>query len=160
MRPRDLARTRRPCSRHPGHRRRHPRARRSPYDAASRGLSVALVEAGDFGCGTSFNHQKTVHGGLRALQKPRIGRAREAIRERRALARLRLVSFARCRSSSARTAPSLANRLAIRAAFQIDKWLGRRPQRRRRARAAPARPRDSCRGRDAAALPGRPRRRR
>jgi glycerol-3-phosphate dehydrogenase len=37
------------------------------YEAASRGLRTALVDAGDFGGGTSFNHQKTVHGGLRSL---------------------------------------------------------------------------------------------
>ena len=47
-------------------------------DAASRGLSVALVEADDFGAGASFNHQKTVHGGLRSLQTGRIDRARES----------------------------------------------------------------------------------
>ncbi|HEX6945538.1 MAG TPA: FAD-dependent oxidoreductase, partial [Casimicrobiaceae bacterium] len=58
------------------------------YEAASRGLSVALVESGDFGGGTSFNHQKTAHGGLRALSTGQIGRARESIRERRALARI------------------------------------------------------------------------
>src|SRR3954447_25779993 len=58
------------------------------YDAASRGLRVALVEADDFGSGASFNHQKTAHGGLRSLGSGHIGRAREAIRERRALARI------------------------------------------------------------------------
>src|SRR5574338_381666 len=58
------------------------------YEAASRGLSVALVEAGDFGGATSFNHQKTAHGGLRALSTGQFGRARESIRERRALARI------------------------------------------------------------------------
>ena len=42
------------------------------YDAASRGLRTALVEAGDFGSGASFNHQKTVHGGLRSLQYGRV----------------------------------------------------------------------------------------
>ena len=36
------------------------------YDAAQRGLSVALVERGDFGAATSSNHFKTVHGGLRS----------------------------------------------------------------------------------------------
>src|SRR6185436_20999449 len=60
----------------------------SAYDAASRGLRVALVEADDFGSGASFNHQKTVHGGLRSLGSGHLGRAREAIRERRALARI------------------------------------------------------------------------
>ncbi len=58
------------------------------YEAASRGLRTALVEAGDFGSGTSFNHQKTVHGGLRSLQSASLRRARESILERRALARI------------------------------------------------------------------------
>ena len=58
------------------------------YDAAQRGLSVALVERGDFGSGASFNHLRTIHGGLRYLQSLDIGRARESIRERRTLARI------------------------------------------------------------------------
>src|SRR5258708_24323864 len=33
------------------------------YDAAQRGLSVALVERDDFGSGSSFNHLRTIHGG-------------------------------------------------------------------------------------------------
>jgi len=37
-------------------------------DAASRGLSVALVERGDFGCGTSSKSTKLVHGGVRYLE--------------------------------------------------------------------------------------------
>src|SRR5690349_13231415 len=56
------------------------------YDAAQRGLSVALVERGDFGGGASFNHLRTIHGGLRYLQTLDIGRARESVRERRAVA--------------------------------------------------------------------------
>ena len=55
-------------------------------DAAQRGLSVALVERGDFGSGSSFNHLRTIHGGLRYLQSLDIGRARESLRERRTLA--------------------------------------------------------------------------
>src|SRR3954471_7023595 len=58
------------------------------YDAASRGLRTALVEAGDFGSGASFNHQKTVHGGLRSLQSGSLRVARESILERRAFARI------------------------------------------------------------------------
>ena len=38
------------------------------YDAAQRGLSVALIERDDFGSGSSFNHLRTIHGGLRYLQ--------------------------------------------------------------------------------------------
>src|SRR6185369_11002342 len=58
------------------------------YDAAQRGLSVALVEADDFGSGASFNHLRTIHGGLRYLQSFDFSRARESVRERRTLARI------------------------------------------------------------------------
>lgn len=58
------------------------------YDAAQRGLSVALVERNDFGSGTSFNHLRTIHGGLRYLQKLDLRRARESMKERRTLARI------------------------------------------------------------------------
>jgi glycerol-3-phosphate dehydrogenase len=57
-------------------------------DAAQRGLSVALIERHDFGSGASFNHLRTVHGGLRYLQSLDLRRARESICERRALARI------------------------------------------------------------------------
>ena len=58
------------------------------YDAAQRGLSVALVERNDFGSGASFNHLRTIHGGLRYLQSLDVKRARESIRERRTTARI------------------------------------------------------------------------
>jgi len=58
------------------------------YDAASRGMRVALVERGDVGGGISFNHQRTIHGGLRALQSGQIRKCREQIAERRAWARI------------------------------------------------------------------------
>jgi glycerol-3-phosphate dehydrogenase len=56
------------------------------YDAAQRGLSVALIERDDFGSGASFNHLKTLHGGLRYLQTLDLRRARESVLERRAIA--------------------------------------------------------------------------
>src|SRR5436190_8666152 len=58
------------------------------YDASQRGLGVALVERDDFGSGTSFNHLRTIHGGLRYLQTLDISRARESVRERRTFARI------------------------------------------------------------------------
>src|SRR4051794_8250952 len=57
-------------------------------DAAQRGLSVALIERNDIGSGTSFNHLRTIHGGLRYLQTLDLARARESVRERRTLARI------------------------------------------------------------------------
>ena len=53
------------------------------YDAATRGLSVLLLDRSDFGSGLSFNHQRTIHGGLRALQTGRWSKAREQVFERR-----------------------------------------------------------------------------
>jgi glycerol-3-phosphate dehydrogenase len=58
------------------------------YDCAQRGLTVALVDRGDFGSGASFNHLRTIHGGLRYLQTLDIRRARESVRERRMFARI------------------------------------------------------------------------
>ena len=52
------------------------------WDAAQRGLAVALVEAADFGSGTSWNSLKTIHGGLRHLQRADLRSLRESVRER------------------------------------------------------------------------------
>src|SRR5690348_18143196 len=51
-------------------------------DAASRGLSVALVEARDFASGTSSRSSKMFHGGLRYLEQLEFGLVREALHER------------------------------------------------------------------------------
>jgi glycerol-3-phosphate dehydrogenase len=51
-------------------------------DAASRGLSVALVEARDYAAGTSSRSSKLIHGGLRYLEQKDFGLVREALRER------------------------------------------------------------------------------
>jgi glycerol-3-phosphate dehydrogenase len=58
------------------------------WDATLRGLSVALVERGDFGQGTSANSLKTVHGGLRYLQDANLQIVRLMIHERRSLLRI------------------------------------------------------------------------
>lgn len=92
-------------------------------DAAQRGLHVALVERGDFGSGTTFNHLRTIHGGLRYLQTLDLGRARESIRERRALAAiapwaLRPVPFVLPLTRSLSRGP-----LAMRAAFALDRFI-------------------------------------
>jgi glycerol-3-phosphate dehydrogenase len=58
------------------------------WDAAQRGLSVALLERGDFGGATSGESLKVVHGGVRYLQHLDVVRVRESSRERRALLRM------------------------------------------------------------------------
>jgi glycerol-3-phosphate dehydrogenase len=54
-------------------------------DAASRGLSVALIDKGDIASGTSSRSSQLVHGGLRYLQHGDVGLVREALRERELL---------------------------------------------------------------------------
>ena len=68
------------------------------WDAAQRGLSVVLLEQGDFGHATSANHFKMVHGGIRYLQHADLYRIRESSHER---------------SSFLRTAPHLVRPLPI-----------------------------------------------
>jgi glycerol-3-phosphate dehydrogenase len=51
-------------------------------DAATRGLSVALVEQRDFASGTSSRSSKLIHGGLRYLEQLNFSLVREALQER------------------------------------------------------------------------------
>jgi glycerol-3-phosphate dehydrogenase len=51
-------------------------------DAASRGLSVALIEARDLASGTSSRSSKLVHGGLRYLEQFDLALVHEALQER------------------------------------------------------------------------------
>jgi len=93
------------------------------YDAAQRGLEVALVERHDFGSGASFNHLRTIHGGLRYLQTLDVARARESVRERRTIARIaphavRPLPFALpVYRSVAR------GKIAMRAGFLLDRFV-------------------------------------
>ncbi len=95
------------------------------YDAAARGLRVALVERGDVGSGISFNHQRTLHGGLRALQSGQIRKCRQQIAERR--------SWARIAPHLLRPMPFLIgtyrgtrrSRLAVRAGFKLYDFIGK-----------------------------------
>ena len=54
-------------------------------DAATRGLSVVLLERADLASGTSRWSSKLVHGGLRYLAHGEVGLARESARERAVL---------------------------------------------------------------------------
>ncbi len=54
-------------------------------DAASRGLSVGLIEASDYAAGASSKSSKLIHGGLRYLEMLDFALVREALRERQLL---------------------------------------------------------------------------
>ena len=51
-------------------------------DAATRGLTVGIVEARDWASGTSSRSSKLIHGGLRYLEQLHFGLVRESLRER------------------------------------------------------------------------------
>src|ERR1700691_5139467 len=51
-------------------------------DAATRGLSVGLVEARDFASGTSSRSSKLIYGGLRYLEQLNFALVKEALAER------------------------------------------------------------------------------
>ena len=54
-------------------------------DAASRGLSVGLIDQGDIASGTSSRSSQLIHGGLRYLKQGNVALVREALRERELL---------------------------------------------------------------------------
>jgi glycerol-3-phosphate dehydrogenase len=54
-------------------------------DAATRGLSTALLEARDWAAGTSSRSSKLIHGGLRYLEQFEFHLVREALKERHLL---------------------------------------------------------------------------
>lgn len=95
------------------------------YDAAQRGLAVALVERDDFGAATSFNHLKTIHGGLRYLQTADLRRMRESIRERRAFARMAPRFLTPLPFVMPTTTSLTRNRVAMKVAFFVDAIVGR-----------------------------------
>ncbi|MRR35578.1 glycerol-3-phosphate dehydrogenase/oxidase, partial [bacterium] len=55
------------------------------YDAASRGLKVALLEKNDFSGATSAATSKLIHGGLRYLANNEFSLVRESLKERKIL---------------------------------------------------------------------------
>src|SRR5436189_898029 len=97
------------------------------YDAALRGLSVALVERDDFGSGASFNHLRTIHGGLRYLQSLDLGRARESVRERRTIARIAPHAIRPLPFAVPLYRSLLRGKLAMRAGFALDRVVSASP---------------------------------
>lgn len=57
-------------------------------DAASRGMSVVVVDKGDVASGTSSKSSKLIHGGLRYLENLELGLVHESVVERQILQKL------------------------------------------------------------------------
>jgi glycerol-3-phosphate dehydrogenase len=89
------------------------------WDAALRGLRVALIEQSDFGGSTSSQSLKVLHGGIRYLQHLDISRLRESCAERGAFLRIaphltRPIPFALPTYGL-----GMRSKLPLRAAFQL-----------------------------------------
>jgi glycerol-3-phosphate dehydrogenase len=93
------------------------------YDAAQRGLNVALIERNDFGGGSSFNHHRTIHGGLRYLQHFDLRRARESVRERRTIAHIAPQTVAPLGFAVPLYRSLTRGKLAMRAGFLLDRLV-------------------------------------
>jgi glycerol-3-phosphate dehydrogenase len=93
------------------------------WDAARRGLRVALIDRSDFGAAASANSLKIVHGGFRYLQSGDVGRLRESSRARADLLRLapHLVTPLPCVMPASRTLPR--GRLALGVALAAYETL-------------------------------------
>ncbi len=93
------------------------------WEAASRGLSVILLEKKDFGHATSANSLKVIHGGIRYLQQLNLRRLRESVRERRTLLRIapHLVAAIKCLFPTQNTLTE--NRITVETAFQLYNYL-------------------------------------
>ncbi len=93
-------------------------------EAASRGLTVALVEKGDFGAATSANSLKIIHGGLRYLAQGELRLARRMAREQTAWLHTapQFVRPLPC-LTPLYTLPAKENKLFVRAALTLNDIL-------------------------------------
>jgi glycerol-3-phosphate dehydrogenase len=106
------------------------------WDAALRGLRVALVERDDFGAATSANSLRIVHGGLRYLARGDLRRMQASIRERSALLRVApalvepLPVLVPTTGVGARSRPALLTALTLNDLLSAHRNRGLLPERR------------------------------
>ncbi|MBX3058681.1 MAG: glycerol-3-phosphate dehydrogenase/oxidase [Anaerolineae bacterium] len=94
------------------------------WDAAQRGLAVALIEQNDFGSATSANSLKFIHGGLRYLQDGRLPLVRRMTLERKNWLRI-APHLVRPMPILVPALPKLSrSRLALGMALQLNNWIG------------------------------------
>lgn len=97
------------------------------YDAARRGLKVALVEKNDWASGTSMSSSKMIHGGLRYLENYEFGLVRHSLKERKKLAKLAPHAVQSVRFCVPVYKGDAANRALLKAGFTLyDLLAGRK----------------------------------
>ena len=89
-------------------------------DAAARGFDVVLVEAHDFGKGTSSRSTKLVHGGVRYLEQGNIPLVMSALKERG-------LSAAECSAPGTRSGICGAELFVVGSAVLRDRLEALRP---------------------------------
>ncbi len=94
------------------------------WDAARRGLCVALVEKEDFGGATSANSLKILHGGLRYLQNGDFRRMRLSFRERALMMRLAPHLTRELPVMVPTSSRLMESRAALRMAFRVSEAVG------------------------------------
>ncbi|MBA3495840.1 MAG: FAD-dependent oxidoreductase [Gemmatimonadales bacterium] len=106
------------------------------WDAALRGLRVALIERDDFGGATSANSLRIVHGGLRYLARGALRRMRESIQERSAFLRIApslvepLPVLIPTRGAGTQSRPAMAAALALNDQLSLGRNRGLGPDHR------------------------------
>lgn len=98
------------------------------YDAAQRGLKVALVEKTDWAAGTSSNSSKLLHGGLRYLEQFKLGLVRRSLDERRRLWKLAPHRITRLRFVLPRYAGDRVGRIKLGLGLWLYDQLARTAQ--------------------------------
>ena len=97
------------------------------YDAALRGLRVALVEQDDWAAATSSSSSKLIHGGLRYLEQRDFGLVRKSLDERRRLVQLAPHQIRPLRFALPVYAGARPGRLKLKAGLWLyDRLAGRR----------------------------------
>ena len=93
------------------------------YDAALRGLKVAIVEQGDWASATSSSSSKLIHGGLRYLESYDFKLVKKALAERRMLLRVAPHRVWPLRFGVPVYADSRISRLQLKAGLMIYDFL-------------------------------------
>lgn len=98
------------------------------YDAAMRGLRVALIDKGDWASATSSASSKLIHGGLRYLEQFHFSLVRRSLDERKRLARLAPHRVTPIRFLIPLYRHGRVGRLRLGAGLRVYEWLGGRDQ--------------------------------